>query len=113
MALLTVQNIGVPNGITPAAYAAVTASDTLPGGQGVFLHVKNANAGAVTVTIVTPESVDGDLAVADRAVSVATGAELMIPVQSRYNNLSTGVATVTYSPTASVTAGAFRGPVQP
>lgn len=112
MALLSIQNIGALGGVTPS-YAAVAASDTVAGGQGVFLHVKNANAGAVNVVIATPETVDGDLDVEDRTVVVAAGAEAMIPVQSRYNDRTTGLATVTCSPTASVTVGAFRGPVQP
>lgn len=114
MAALTLQNLGVLNGIEPTyAAATVTTGDTLAGGQGVFLHVKNANAGSVNVVITTPESVDGDLDVEDRTVAVAAGDELMLPVQSRYNNASTGVATVVCTPAASVTIGAFRGPVQP
>jgi hypothetical protein len=114
MALLSpLQNIGALNGVTPS-YAAATATtgDTLAGGQGVFIHVKNANAGSVNVVITTPESVDGDLDVEDRTVAVAAGAEVMLPVPSRYNNPSTGLATVVCTPAASVTIGAFRGPVQ-
>lgn len=113
MAPLPLQNLGVLNGITPTyANATDTTGDTLPGGQGVFIHVKNANASSVDVIITTPESVDGDLDVEDRTVAVATGTELMIPVPARYNNASTGVATVVCDPASSVTIGAFRGPVQ-
>lgn len=113
MALLDLQNLGVSNGLEPEyENATATTGDTVPGGQGVFLHVKNANASSVNVVITTPESVDGDLDVEDRTVAVAAGAERMIPVPSRYNNPSTGVATVICTPAASVTVGAFRGPVQ-
>jgi hypothetical protein len=111
VALLTIKNVGVLSGVAPT-YATVNASDTVVGGQGVFIHVKNANAGSVNVTIATPETVDGDLTVQDRIVAVAAGTEVMIPVPSRYNDRTTGVATVTCSPTSSVTIGAFRGPVQ-
>lgn len=110
-AITPVQNIGVSNGIAPT-YQDVTASDTVAGGQGVFLHVKNGHTASTTVTIVTPESVDGDLAVADRAVVVANGTELFIPVPGRYNNPSTGVATVTFSVVnAAIDVAAFRGPL--
>jgi len=85
--------------------AAVSASDTMEAGAGVYLIVKNANAGACTVTLLTPETVDGDLAVADRVVTVvATTGYSVIPVTQRYRDPATGLATVTYSPTATVTA---------
>lgn len=114
MALLTVQNIGVSAGIVPT-YAAATATtgDTLPGGQGVFAHIKNGSTASINATITTPESIDGDLAVADRVVAVAAGADRMVPVQSRYNDAATGVATVVCSAVTTVTIAALRGPVQP
>lgn len=111
MALLTVQNIGsAVNGVAPT-YAAATASDTVPGGPDVFIHVKNAHTVSTLVTIVTPEVVDGDLAVADRTVTVANATERMIPVPSRYNDSSNGLATITFSVlNAAITVGAFKGP---
>lgn len=89
--------------------AAVNASDDCEAGAGVLLVVKNANAAACIVTLVTPETIDGDLAVADRAVSVVatTGLEI-IPVTSRYRDSATGRATIQYSVTASVTACVVR-----
>jgi hypothetical protein len=111
MALIAVQNIGVSNGIAPT-YQDATASDTVAGGQGVFIHVKNAHTVSTTVTIVTPESVDGDLAVADRANAVANATERMIPVPARYNDPTTGLATVTFSVTnAAIDVAALRGPL--
>lgn len=113
MAALTVRNIGTLTGVTPT-YAPATdiTGDTIAGGQGVFIHVKNGSGVSVNVTIATPEFVDGDLDVEDRTVAVAAGAEAMIPVGSRYNNKTTGLATVTCTPSATVTIGGFRGPVQ-
>lgn len=113
MALLTIQNAGVLTGVTPAYVAAtVTTGDTVVGGQGVFIHVKNNGAGSTNVTITTPEVIDTDLAVADRVVAVANATEKMIPVPSRYNDPATGLATIVCSVVTSVTLGAFRGPVQ-
>ncbi len=113
MAALTIQNIGVLTGVAPA-YSAATATtgDTLPGGQGAFVHVKNGSASSINVTVTTPENVDGDLAVADRVVAVAATSERMIPVAARYNDAASGVSTVTCSAVTTVTIGAFRGPVQ-
>lgn len=48
------------------------------------IHVKNGNAGTLTVTIQTPSSVDG-LAVADRAVTILTGAEKEFVIPMVYN----------------------------
>jgi hypothetical protein len=88
---------------------AVSASDDTETGVGVYLIVKNANAGACTVTLVTPETVDGDLAVADRVVTVvATTGYSIIPITSRYRDPTTGRATITFSPTATVTACVIR-----
>lgn len=88
---------------------AVSASDTMETGAGVYLIVKNANAGACTVTLATPGTVDGDLAVADRVVTVvATVGYTIIPITSTYRDPATGLATVTFSPTATVTACVIR-----
>ncbi len=85
--------------------AAVNASDDCEAGAGVYLIVKNANAGACTVTLVTPGTVDGDLAIADRAITVvASVGYSIIPVTQTYRDPATGRATIQYSPTASVTA---------
>jgi len=89
--------------------AAANASDDAETGAGIVLVVKNGNAGACTVTITTPETVDGDLAVADRVVSVpATTGETLIPLTSRYRDPTTGRCTITFSPTSSVTRCVVR-----
>lgn len=80
------------------------ASDTMPGG--IILDVRNANAGICTVTITTPPFVAGDLAVADRVVSVpaSTGQRsIFIPNNATYVDPVTGLVTVGFSPNASVT----------
>lgn len=89
-------------GIIPTMRSA-SASDTVPGG--VVLDVRNANAGTLTVTIVTPQVIRGDLAVTDRTVSILTTANkyIFIPNTEAYVDQSTGLVTVQFSPTASVT----------
>lgn len=89
--------------------AAAGGGDDCEAGAGVILIVKNTDASTKTVTLVTPETVDGDLAVADRAVVVAatTGFEL-IPVTSRYRDPVTGRASITYSAVTGVTVCVVR-----
>lgn len=110
MATLAIQTIGI-TGATPAYVSAAGGGDKVVPGQGSFIHVKNGSGGSITVTIATPELVDGDLAVADRAVAVAGGAEAMISIPGRYAAPSDGLAAVTYSAVTSLTIGSFRGPV--
>lgn len=74
------------------------ASDTVPGG--VVVDVRNTNASALTVTIVTPAVVQGDLAVADRVVTVpaTTGKRaILIPNNSVYVDQATGLVTLQFS----------------
>lgn len=89
---------------TPPTFAAPAASDTVQVGS--TLIVKNASAGAVTVTMVTPGNLPTGDAYPDRAYTVAAGAEAWIPVLSEYRNTA-GVAAVTFSATASVTVASI------
>jgi hypothetical protein len=57
--------------------------------------------------------VEGALAVADRAVTVTNGTFREIPVPSRYNDPSTGLASITYSAVTSVTVAAILGSSTP
>jgi hypothetical protein len=94
-----------------ALVAAAAGGDTASTGSGVFLVVKNADAGSHTVTLATPGTVDGDLAVADRTVTVAAGKTEFIPLTARYRDPSTGRAAVTYDGVTSVSVAVFRVPV--
>ncbi len=77
--------------------AATVGGDDCETGAGVMLLVKNTSAGALTVTLATPEVFDGDLALADRTVSVpATTGFTMIPITSRYRDPTTGRCAITY-----------------
>lgn len=87
-----------------ATYYAATAG---PGDRvypGNVLHIKNANAAPTVLTMVTPATVDGDLAVADRTRTIANGTEafLSVPRDAAYRDADGQVA-LTWSVTASVT----------
>lgn len=106
MALLAIQNASGLDGATVTPVTAAGGGDTMVGGSARFLYVNNGGGSPITVTLVTPETVEGSLAVADRAITVTNGTFRIIPVPSRYNNPSTGVASITYSGVTSVTVAA-------
>lgn len=116
MALLTAQLI-VPTGILPT-YAAVSASDTLnvPSDERTFMHVKNGSGASINVTLVavaTSQKVAGvgNIPIASKVVAVPAGSERMIgPITGAYVDPATGLATITYSATTTVTAAAIRIP---
>lgn len=90
---------------TPPTYAAPAASDTVQIGS--TLIVKNGSAAPITVTLVTPGNLTTGDAYPDKAYTVAAGGEAWIPVLKDYRNAA-GVAAVTFSATASVTAAAIN-----
>lgn len=106
MALLANQDGSGPTGATITPVAAAGGGDTMAGGSGRFLYVANGGGSPITVTLVTPEQVEGALAVADRTVSVTNATFRHIPVPSRYNDPSTGLASITYSGVTTVTVAA-------
>lgn len=66
------------------------------------LIVKNGSASSVNVTIPTPGTVGG-LAIADRVIAVAAGAEVHIRTDSSSYRQSDGSAHIDYSAVTSVT----------
>lgn len=109
MALLTRQDASGLTGTTVAFTAAAAGNDTMVGGQCVKLLVNNGGGAPITVTLVTPEQVEGSLAVADRGISVTNGTIREIPVMSRYNDPATGLATIQYSAVTTVTVAVTMG----
>jgi hypothetical protein len=108
MANRTTQDASSLGGVQ-LTFTAANASDTVTGGPGVKLIVNNANASPTNVVLVTPETVEGSLPVGDRTVAVTNGTIWEIPVPARYNDPTTGLTTVTFSVTASVTYAVSRG----
>lgn len=88
--------------------AATSGGDDCQTGAGVLLVVKNADSASHTVTLATPQTVDGDLTVSDRAVAVAAGGTSLIPVTDRYKDPTTGRAAITYDAVTSVTVAVIR-----
>ncbi|MFI5973510.1 hypothetical protein [Streptomyces sp. NPDC051452] len=104
-----VPNVGLDVGSAPVA---ATNGDTAACGAGTFLLVKNASGSAVTVTLTTPGQVDGRLAIADSTFSVGatTGLGIIPLIPGLYADPTTGLATINYSATASVTVAVVRVP---
>lgn len=96
-AAMSVQSI-VRGGLA-ASYGSVASADGIEftNNGKTFLHVKNSSGGSINVTIQTPGTVDG-LAIADRTVAVANGADKFIGpfAQGQYNQ-SDGVVYVDFS----------------
>lgn len=106
MATVNTQNI--TNLGTAATYSAASpGGDRFLPADGTFLHVKNGGGSPITVTLVTPGSVDG-LAVADRPISVPAGSDRFIAAPSKLYRSNDGLGDVTWSGTTSVTFAAIR-----
>lgn len=103
MAAIATQTVNLA-GLNAAYSAAAAGGDTIVPTNNTFLHVKNASAGALTVTIVTPGTVSGQ-AVADVAVSVPAAGERWIgPLPgSLFARPVDGRADITYSGVTSLT----------
>jgi hypothetical protein len=104
-----------PQGVTSAGRAPAYEPANVDGNSirpvpGRLVHVKNAGTAAVTVTIPTPGTVDG-LAVADRTISVAAGADQLIALGKGEPYRQPGnVAHLNYSAVTSVTVAVFDVP---
>lgn len=108
MALLPTQVVAPTGTALNFTAAAVSGGDTCATGSDVRLFVKNGSGSSIIVTLATPGTVDGDLAIADRAVSVAAGATTAVPMTDLYRDPTTGVASITYSATTTVTVAVVR-----
>lgn len=107
MATLVTQNISTA-GILPTYAAAAAGGDAMVADATSFLHIKNGAGSSMTVTLVTPATVD-TLAVADRTVTVGATSEQMIAVpDTLYKDPTTGLASITYSAVTTVTVAAIR-----
>lgn len=112
MALIATQEMSLTG--TQATYSAASASDTFTPDDRTFLHVKNGGGSPTTVTVTTPGTAAGGLAITDPASSVTNGQEEFIgpfPAQ-HFADPSTGLATVTFSPTTSVTVAVVKAPAR-
>lgn len=104
MALLTTQQM-TSGGVAITLAGASAGGDTADVGNGrTFLWYRNASGAAITVTLVTPGTVDADLLVADRTVSVPAAGDRMI---GPLNPAVYGpIVSITYSGVTSLTVAA-------
>lgn len=111
MAAMTVANVPGQTKVTVAA-VAVSASDTLTasdvGSSGVLLQVINGGGGSINVTIADPGSTAAGNVGTTTAQAVANGTDGWFRILPAHVNPVTGVATVAYSGTTSVTYKAIR-----
>ena len=106
MALLVAQSI-VEAGIVPT-YSAVSSSDTFVNSESTFIEV--VNGGSVTVTVTVDAKTVCNLGFDHNnsvAVAAAATKKIMIGKTWLYSD-SSGIATVTFSATASITVGVFK-----
>src|SRR5919106_2382601 len=107
MALAALQPL-VKAGTTPA-YATPLSSENIVPQDGLFLHVKNANASPCVVTMTDPGLTPAGSVATNPSVSVpATTGDKMIPLDTNLTNTSSGFIVVGFSVTASVTAALLR-----
>ena len=111
MATLTTQSI-TRAGVAPTYASATGGGDACECGDDIFLQVKNASGGSITVTIAIPSgaSTYANVAYTNTAVSVpaTTGDRMIGPISSLYKDATTGLATITYSGVTSLTVGCFK-----
>ena len=106
-AALTVQEISL-TGLNPSYVAAEGDGNSFTNLGDVFIHVKNASGGSITVTVQTPATVQG-VAVEEVPVSVPASGERMIgPFPPSVFNQSDATVYVDYSAVTSLTVAAVK-----
>lgn len=108
MATLTVQSTPISGDASITFASAAGGGDVFSNNGRTFLAINNASGSQITVTFVTPRTVDG-LSVADAAVTVDNNKiGIAGPFDpATFNNSSNQVA-VSYSGVSSVTVAAFQ-----
>lgn len=107
MATLTLQRVRAATGTTLTRANATAGGDKCPVGDNVLLHVRNGGGSPITVTIDSTGKTFNGSDVPDTVVSVAAGAEAIIPITADYRNATDGLATITYSGVTTVTVAAL------
>ncbi len=120
----TVQVIGRSNGTTAVLIPSYGAPAGTGAGNGnhfdnekrnVFVHVKNASGGNLTLTILTNSIVDGNVTLPDKTLVIANGGEPMIgpfpsaPYQSIEGSVNAAIS-LEWSTITSVTFAVIKLP---
>ncbi len=108
---LAVQTI-VDEGLNPAYTAAPLDGHMIPGDGEVYIHVKNAGAASINVTIQTGGTLMGE-PVTDKVVAVPNGGERLIgpfppALYNQPSGVDAGKVYVDFSAVTSVTVAALR-----
>lgn len=106
MATRATQHIGTA-GLEATYHAASSGGDKVSPGEGMFIHVVNGSGADITVTLVTPQTVD-TLEVEDRDVTVTTSESRFIAVPAMYRDPSDGLASIEWSSATDVTFAALK-----
>lgn len=111
MAALNVQSM-VAAGLAPTMVSAGGSGDTVslagPNDDRTFLMVTNGGASSITVTLTDPGTTPAGNAGTSGTATVAASATKLIPISPALTNVSTGVVSISYSATTSVTVAAVR-----
>lgn len=105
MALMTPQVVSAA-GTTPT-FAAPTASDTITPDTGLILYVKNG-ATSSTVTVVVPGNQPYSGAATTDLIQTFSNGERAFYIPPGLQDPATGLITVTYSSTATVTVALLK-----
>jgi hypothetical protein len=111
MAALTVEDTGLgSNSLTPTFVSVDIGGDTFVNDGRVLIYIKNGDASPITVTITTPLSLRGGIAVDDPETTVpATDEEVLGPFDPTIFNAADGSGVeVNYSADTSVTIAVIR-----
>lgn len=100
------------NGNDLAGVSAAAGGDSFVNTGKEFVVIKNGDSSPMTLTIVTPATIDGDLAIADRTATIGIGETRMIgPFQpGLYNDtlVAGGKVSLTYSSVTSLKVNAVQ-----
>lgn len=111
MATLTTQTV-TRSGVGPTYASATGGGDAMAVGSDMMLHIKNAAGSSMTVTLAIPSGASGwsQASYSNTSVIVPNAGERMIgPIQPQlYADPTTGLCTITYSTTTSVTVAAIN-----
>lgn len=106
MAVVSTQLVSLAG--TALTYSAASGGgDRFTPAGNTFMHIVNGSAGSITATLITPNTVDG-LAIADRAVVVGAGANVLLLLPAGTYAASDGLGDITWSATTSVTFAVLR-----
>lgn len=106
MALAGVQQV-IPAGLNPA-YATPLSSESIIPNDDLVLHVKNASGGSINVTLTDPTVTVAGSVATNPVIAVPAAGERMIYLNAALASPSTGLITVAFSATTSITAALIR-----